>query len=358
MITHSGSGYVLRFTISQPTGVNVQASPTIEITQRTVNVAFTSGVGSLINHNDDALMTMQLQNSAGDNLPMVGYKGHTWKATVAFDDPNLYKGAKISGITTFTFDPSTGSVSTAGLKILSTLSYHKYNLLFTVTTEPALYNIFAQAEPIQFKSPTDVLHLSTTVIRKASLELEGQSFLQRAKTTVPQVTTFTTFMHNSMVTQLPTVMISGLTATVNSDGNTVVEFTINAYNDSIADEAVVTLRGNAGNLGLTFNGHQLTVVNPACAVKIDDICSTQTNNIMVDPTGVEAWIIIVACVVVAVVLAVGFIGFSCYMKRAHRGKVASGACMSSSHSSLGSSAFITGSSENSTPVPPVTPVNI
>uniref|UniRef100_H2XV45 Uncharacterized protein n=2 Tax=Ciona intestinalis TaxID=7719 RepID=H2XV45_CIOIN len=165
-------------------------------------------------------------------------------------------------------------------------------------------------------------------------------------------------MHNSMVTQLPTVMISGLTATVNSDGNTVVEFTINAYNDSIADEAVVTLRGNAGNLGLTFNGQQLTVVNPACAVKIDDVCSTQTNNIMVDPTGVEAWIIIVACVVVAVVLAVGFIGFSCYMKRAHRGKVASGACMSSSHSSLGSSAFITGSSENSTPVPPVTPVNI
>ena len=61
--------------IINPTGVGLNATLPVEVTQRAVQAVFANGgVNQILQHNSTIDVTIELQNSAGVTLPDVGFK--------------------------------------------------------------------------------------------------------------------------------------------------------------------------------------------------------------------------------------------------------------------------------------------
>lgn len=58
-----------------PSAVTVSEHPaTVNVVQRSVHPVFTAGIGSLYNHGEDVLMTLQLRDSSGNLLQNIGHR--------------------------------------------------------------------------------------------------------------------------------------------------------------------------------------------------------------------------------------------------------------------------------------------
>ena len=71
---------------------------------------------------------------------------------VSLDDPGIYNDSLIfMGNTNFNFDPATARVTTTGLMLLNTESNLRYNLKFTIYTDPEHQTFDIFAEPIKVR---------------------------------------------------------------------------------------------------------------------------------------------------------------------------------------------------------------
>ncbi|CAK8682970.1 unnamed protein product [Clavelina lepadiformis] len=347
-ITHSGTGYVLRFSISAPSGISLTTTdPTIDISLRTVNIGLPSGVEGYIEHNNPVGITLELQDVNGVTLENIGYKGHTWKVDVSLDDSSIYGSTRVVGATTFTFNFATGQTVTTGLSLTNTVSYYHYNLRFRVYTEPALYDFALEGPTLQFISSSDDIHTSATNIKKLKIEFIGQPYTSR--TTSASISTFKAYFHNVVVEQTTEVLITNTDASEISNGNTEVSFDVGSSNATAVDIAVTTVSDFlvATDNGLSFGGSRLVVADTSCVVTIDGTCDTSVTS----TTTTESWIYVVVGVVMAIVLAAGIIAFSCVMKRAKMNKVGDMRGCFDANSSRGASpildSFYTSSSASS-----------
>ncbi|XP_076824499.1 fibrocystin-L-like isoform X2 [Clavelina lepadiformis] len=347
-ITHSGTGYILIFSISAPSGISLTTTdPTIDISLRTVNIGLPSGVEGYIEHNNPVDITLELQDVNGVPLEKIGYKGHTWKVDISLDDSSIYGTTGVDGTTTFTFDSTTGRTITTGLTLTNTISYYQYNLRFRVYTDPALYDFAVEGPTLQFTSSSDDLHTSATNIKKLKIEFVGQPYT--SKTSSSSKSVFTAYFHNTMV-QKTGVLISNTDASEISNGNTEVSFDVGSSNATAVDIAVTTVSDFlVSDNGLSFQGSRLVVADTSCVVTIDGTCDTDTS--VTSTTTTKSWIYVVVGVVMAIVLAAGIIAFSCVMKRAKMNKVGGTRGCFDANSSRGASpildSFYTSSSASS-----------
>ncbi|CAK8682966.1 unnamed protein product [Clavelina lepadiformis] len=347
-ITHSGTGYILIFSITAPSGISLTTTdPTIDINLRTVNIGLPSGVDGYIEHNNPVDITLELQDVNGVTLEKIGYKGHTWKVDISLDDSSIYDNTGVVGASTFTFDSTTGRTITTGLTLTNTISYYQYNLRFRVYTDPALYDFAVEGPTLQFTSSSDDLHTSATNIKKLKIEFVGQPYT--SKTSSSSKSVFTAYFHNTMV-QKTGVLISNTDASEISNGNTEVSFDVGSSNATAVDIAVTTVSDFlVSDNGLSFQGSRLVVADTSCVVTIDGTCDTDTS--VTSTTTTKSWIYVVVGVVMAIVLAAGIIAFSCVMKRAKMNKVGGTRGCFDANSSRGASpildSFYTSSSASS-----------
>ncbi|XP_076825620.1 fibrocystin-L-like isoform X2 [Clavelina lepadiformis] len=351
-ITHSGTGYVLRYAISEPSGISlITTDPTIDISLRTVNIGLPSGVDGYIEHNNPVDITLELQDVNGVTLENIGYKGHTWKVDISLDDSSIYDNTGVVGASTFTFDPTTGRTITTGFSLTNTISYYQYNLRFRVYTDPALYDFAVEGPTLQFISSSDNVHTSVTNIKKLKIEFVGQPYT--SITSSSSMSTFKVYFHNVVVEHTTEVLISNTDASGKSNGNTEVSFDVGSSNATAVDIAVTTVSDFlvAPDNGLSFEGSRLVVADTSCVVTVDEECITGTIDWVTPTTTVATWIYVVVGVVMAIVLAAGIIAFSCVMKRAKMNKVGGMRGCFDANSSRGASpildSFYTSSSASS-----------
>ncbi|CAK8682961.1 unnamed protein product [Clavelina lepadiformis] len=319
-ITHSGTGYGLKFSISQPSGISLTTTdPTIDISLRTVNIGLPSGVDGYIEHNNPVDITLELQDVNGVTLENIGYKGHAWKVDISLDDSSIYDSTGVVGTSTFTFDPTNGQTVTTGLSLTNTVSYYQYNLRFRVYTEPVLYDFAVAGPTLQFISPTDDLHQTVTNKKKLTIEFVGQPYTSR--TSSSSKSAFTAYFHNVVVYQTIKieVFISNTDTSEKSNGNTEVSFDVGSSNATAVDIAVTTVSDFlvAPDNGLSFEGSRLVVADTSCVVTVDEECIANT----VRPTAVtptpstETWIYVVIGVGIGIVLIACALAIFCLATR-------------------------------------------
>nr|CAB3264911.1 fibrocystin-L-like [Phallusia mammillata] len=360
-ISHAGQGYILRFRVSQPADITIgEHTELVDVTQRVVQPVFTSGIGTLYNHGDDVLMTLQLRDSSGQLLQNIDHKGLTWHATVSLDDNAIYGSSAVTGSTTFTFDTSTGTVTTTGLKISNTRSYHKYNVLFRIhtTPEPAAYDMSLSAEPIQFHdSSTDNIHEGLAATQSVKLLIMGRPY------TTTRMETFKVYMYNILTDVIiggnnrvsdGGAYIGSLDVADTTDVNTEVTFDINARSNDDVLQAVEGLTTYInGSPNLTFDGNAIQFSESQCGLTVCVVTTTSTTSTTASTSTVSTttttapssgsesdstWIIIGVAIGLSIVLAAGAIGLACYLKRYPRSKVAP--CIGGSQASLGSKSLM------------------
>ncbi|CAK8674402.1 unnamed protein product [Clavelina lepadiformis] len=333
-ITHAGTGYVLRFRISEPSGVSLTSNnPTIDVVARSVKLGFPTGVNAHVNHGDALQLNVELQNANDNPLENVGFKGHVWQVDVSLDDATMYGDVSISGPTTFTFNPSTGRATTNGLMLLNTVSYHKYNLICRVYTNPPAYDFTQALAPVQFISTSESLHLTVVNIKKLKVEFSGRPYA-RSLTSSTELT-FSTYFHNALVDEIDFVYFNNLEATEKQDGNTEVAFDIGASSTQALDWAVSNLTSFLldPNNGLEFGGAKLQPAQGSCLLVVDEKCNDDVINVGQANGEIESWVFVVIGAVAAILLAAAVITFSCVMKRAKTNKVGGfGGCMDASTS--------------------------
>nr|CAB3263246.1 uncharacterized protein LOC104266866 [Phallusia mammillata] len=328
---------------------------TIDVIQRVVQPVFTSGIGTLYNHGEDVVMMLQLRDSFGQLLQNIEHKGLTWHASVSLDDDTIYGTSVITGNTTYTFNTSTSTIATTGLKISTTQSYHKYNLLFRVytTPEPVAYDLTVTAEPIQFyNSETDDIHEALAATQTVRLLIMGRPY------TTARTKTFKVYLYNKLTDEIRTAYIGSLevadatdSRTTNTDVNTEVTLDINTRSNDDVLQAVEDLKAFVnGSHGLMFDGNAIQFSESQCGLTVCVVTTTTlatttdlstTTSATTTTESVSApggfWIIIGVAIVISIMLAGSAIGLACYLKRNPRSKVSP--CMGS-QTSLGAKSLI------------------
>ncbi|XP_076825618.1 fibrocystin-L-like isoform X2 [Clavelina lepadiformis] len=335
-ITHSGTGYVLRFAISQPSGINLaSADPTINISLRTVNVGLPDGVDAFLEHGKSVELIVELQNVHYTILENIGYKGHTWYLDISFDDGTIYGNTAIVGSTTFTFDPATSQTVTTGFNLTNTVSYYHYNVRFRVYTEPALFDFIVEGPTLQFIWPlTDSIHLNATYLKKLKIGFVGHTYLSDLSASFKSV--FTAYIHNVMVEQTAGVIIANTKAkrrpsTFQSPymfqtfgvGYTEVAFDVASSNLTLVDIAVTTV---ASFLvypynNLIFGGSRLVIADTTCLLLVEEMCNNRNVTWVALDTGTEPWVFVLVGVILALFMAGGGLAYSWIVIRAWTNKV-------------------------------------
>merc|ERR1712135_41069 len=306
-----------------PTTVTVQtATMDVVISQRTVNVAVTSAE-SLLQHDADVDINLELRNSLNTLLENAGYKGHTYTATVTLDSTaNAGSTAAISGTSTVTFNNPTSSASLTGLKISNTVDYNKYNLIITVTTTPALYTLTAY-HTVQFYNPSTSLHTSATTGSLIKITLSGivtRSALTR--NTGTSTNSFETFVNNYLTTVVNGNAYIASVVVTDVNSNTEIEAVVNSADQTALDTSISLIQTafSADGDVLTYNGVGYRNADSSCVVQTNGVCdgsssgssgtTTSSSN-----TALETWVIIVICLAISIVMGILIVGITCYLKR-------------------------------------------
>merc|ERR1712135_55091 len=304
-----------------PTTVTVQtATMDVVISQRTVNVAVTSAE-SLLQHDADVDINLELRNSLNTLLENAGYKGHTYTATVTLDSTaNAGSTAAISGTSPVTFNHPTSSASLTGLKISNTVDYNKYNLIITVTTTPALYTLTAY-HTVQFYNPSTSLHTSASTGSLIKITLAGivtRSALTRS--TATSTNSFETFVNNYLTTVVNGNAYIASVVVTDVNSNTEIEAVVNSADQTALDTSISLIQTafSADGDVLTYNGVGYRNADSSCVVQTNGVCdgsSTGSGTSSSSNTALETWVIIVICLAISIVMGILIVGITCYLKR-------------------------------------------
>merc|ERR1712136_708491 len=320
-ITHAGT-HTLTFQIETPTTVTVQtATMDVVISQRTVNVAVTSAE-SLLQHDADVDINLELRNSLNTLLENAGYKGHTYTATVTLDSTANAGSAAISGTSTVTFDNAASSASLTGLKISNTVDYNKYNLIITVTTTPALYTLTAY-HTVQFYNPSTSLHTSASTGSLIKITLAGivtRSALTRS--TASSTNSFETFVNNYLTTVVNGNAYIASVVVTDVNSNTEIEAAVNSADQTALDTSISLIQTafSADGDVLTYNGVGYRNADSSCVVQTNGVCDgsssgSSSTTSSSSNTALETWVIIVICLAISIVMGILIVGITCYLKR-------------------------------------------
>ena len=132
-ISHSGSGYILDFHVSQPESANFRASSeSFNIAEREIRFSISRQPGD--GNEGDVLPQqpqVQVLDSSSNEIVKTGWRGRRWYATATLTDPNN-NGAVLGGDTTIEFADGVATFTDLSIDI----SGSDYQLSIETNTDP------------------------------------------------------------------------------------------------------------------------------------------------------------------------------------------------------------------------------